>query len=247
MSTGSLYKMCGDLFTGCPLAVETSPDGSFRSMVLTRDDGDGGFFVLMRDDDEGQPFYSISRWRAPGGVDIGADTDAAIPELFADAIAHGAPIPRHGSLFGWHDGRTITALIAIYAQYTPATPEPSWATMLLAGIPEPRWPKFVTGERAFGHWFWEAYRDRNFVSLADLIAANPGVVFWVDTVAILGSGCCVVKHDIGSPDGPILRRGRYVYYQALQEHKPVPSLETLLADTGRIDLAARFGCGQGGN
>ncbi len=62
----------------------------------------------------------------------------------------------------------------------------------------------------------------------------------MDTEAILGSGCCAVARDIKSPDGHTLRCGRYVYYQALQAAKPVPSLEVLLADTGKTDLAPRF-------
>jgi hypothetical protein len=66
------------------------------------------------------------------------------------------------------------------------------------------------------------------------------VVFWTDTGAILGSGCCAVAHDIRSPEGPMLQRGRYVYYQALRAGKPVPSLRVLLAATGKIDLAPRF-------
>jgi hypothetical protein len=239
--TSSLYDACGDLFAGYPLAVETvDHSGSVRSMVLMQQDGgNAGFFVLTHDHDGGQPFYSLSPWRAPGGVDIGPGTDTEVPAAFANAIAHGVPVPRHRSFYGWDDRGTITALIAVYAEYTPATPEPSWATMPLAGVPEAQWPPFAA-EHLLGHWFWEHYRARSIVSLDGLIAATPGVVFWVDTVAILGSGCCAVAHDIRSPEGPTLRRGRYVYYQALQAGKPVPSLKALLADTGKIDLAPRF-------
>ncbi len=209
-------------------------------MVLAqREGGVVAFFVLMHDHQEGHPLYSLSPWRGPGGVDISPGTDAAIPDVFINAVAHGVPIPRHGSLFGWDDGGTLTALIATYAQYTSATLEPSWATMPLAGIPESRWPVF-TAERFFGRWFWDLYRAGSIVTLDDLIEATPGVVFWVDTVAIIGSGCCAVAHDIRSPDGAVLRCGRYVYYQALQAGKPVPALEVLLADEGKIDLASRF-------
>lgn len=101
----------------------------------------------------------------------------------------------------------------------------------------------VTDECLFGDWFWEHYRAGNLVCLGGLIAETPDTVFWVDTRAILGSGCCAVARDITSPDGYTLRRGRYVYHQALRADKPMPSLGELLADTEKIDLAPRF---QGG-
>jgi hypothetical protein len=53
-------------------------------------------------------------------------------------------------------------------------------------------------------------------------------------LAILESPC------ISSHQGYVLGRGSYVYYQALQDRKPVPSLDTLLGDPDRIDLADRF-------
>lgn len=241
--TSSLYEACGDLIAGYPLAVTADgPGGSARWMVLMRHDGvDARFFVLTADHDDGEPCYSLSAWRAPGGsVDIGPGAvPDAVPDELADVISYGVPLPRHGSLCGWDDGGTITALIPFYAEYVPESPMPSWATMPLAGIPEAEWPPFAD-EPVFGPWFWERQRAGNIVFLDSLIAATPGVVFWVDTAAVIGSGCCAVAHDIKGPDGPTLQRGRYVYYQALRAGKPVPSLKALLADTGRIDLAPRF-------
>jgi hypothetical protein len=239
--TSSLYEACGDLFAGYPLAVTADgPSGSSRLMVLVRHDADNaGFFVLTSEDDGGEPRYSLSPWHAPGGADIDPGADGAVPGAFADVITHGVPVPRHGSLCGWQDEGTITALIPFYAEYTPESSLPSWATMPLAGIPEAGWPPFAD-ELVFGDWFWEHYQAGSIVSVDGLIAATPGVVFWADTAAVIGSGCCVVAHDIRGPEGATLQRGRYVYYQALRAGKPVPSLEALLADTGKIDLAPRF-------
>ena len=107
-----------------------------------------------------------------------------------------------------------------------------------AGIPETQWPRFAE-EPLLGPWFWEHYRARRLLSLDSLIAANPGVVFWADTEAVLGSNCCAVAHDVRRPAGPTLQQGRYVYYQALQAGKPVPSLRSLLAGT-KTDLAPRL-------
>jgi hypothetical protein len=240
--TSSLYEACGDLFAGYPLAVTADgPGGSARSIVLVwHDGGDARFFILTGDHDDGQPGYSLSPWHASGGVDIGPGAvPDAVPDAFADVIKHGVPVPRHGSLCGWQDEGTITALIPFYAEYTPESPLPSWATMPLAGLPEAEWPPFAD-EPLFGNWFWEHHQAGSIVSVDGLIAATPGVVFWADTAAVIGSGCCVVAHDIRGPEGPTLQRGRYVYYQALRAGKPVPSLKALLADPGKIDLAPRF-------
>ncbi|HYB87142.1 MAG TPA: hypothetical protein VEC76_09845 [Streptosporangiaceae bacterium] len=240
--TSSLYEACGDLFAGYPLAVTADGSGgSAQSMVLVRHDGgDARFFILTGDHDDGQPGYSLSPWHAPGGVDIGPGAvPDAVPDAFADVIKHGVPVPRHGSLCGWQEEGTITALIPFYAEYTPESPLPSWATMPLAGLPEAEWPPFAD-EPLFAGWFWEHYQAGSIVLVDGLIAATPGVVFWADTAAVIGSGCCVVAHDIRGPEGPMLQRGRYVYYQALRAGKPVPSLKALLADPGKIDLAPRF-------
>jgi hypothetical protein len=103
-----------------------------------------------------------------------------------------------------------------------------------------QWPPF-TNEHLFEGWSWEYYWAGSVVSLDGLIAGAPGSVFWVDTEAILGWDCCAVARDIGSREGYTLRRGCYVYYEALQAAKPVPPLDELLSGSGTTDLAPRFG------
>lgn len=241
--TKSLYEACHELFTDYPLAARAvNRSSTIRSMVLLLRDGDDArFFVLVRDSREGRSLYSLCTWRAGGIVDIEADGSAAAPDVVVSAVTRGIPVPRHGSIFGWRWRDAVTALVAVYAEYTPASPEPSWTVMPLAGTPEAQWPPF-TGERLFGRWFWDHYRAGSVISLDNLIAGTPDTVFWADTKAILGSDCCAVARDISSPDpeGPALRRGRYVYFEALRADKPVPSLGALLADPGKIDLAPRF-------
>lgn len=238
INASSLYEACGDRFASYPLAAE--PAGTACSMVLLhQNEGDARFFILTADHDDGQPSYSVRLWRSSGGARIGPGTGSTVPELFANAIVHGIPVPRNGSLLGWDDEGTITALIAIYTEYTPQSPVPSWATMPRTGIPDTQWPPFAD-EPLLGPWFWEHYRSGRLVSLDGLIAATPGVVFWADTAAILGSNCCAVADDIMNPAGPKLPRGRYVYYQALRAGKPVPSLRALLAEPDKIDLAPRL-------
>jgi hypothetical protein len=208
-------------------------------MVLTFRDGyDVKFFVLSHDYGEEQPFYSLRAWpaREAAHIEIHAPD---VPGVAVKAVTRGVPLPRHGSLFGWARENDVTALVAFYAKYSPRSPDPYWAMMPRADIPEALWPPF-TGERFFGSWFWDYYRDGSISSLDELIAGTPGTVFWVSTKAILGSDCCAVARDITSPEGHIFRRGRYVYYEALQEGKPVPPLQILLATADKADLALRF-------
>jgi hypothetical protein len=237
----SLYDRCHELFATYPLAVQpVDGSGTMRSMVLMLQDGaHDGFFVLNHDFGRDKSLFWIWSWPAGSVVDIEAVGTADIPAAATNAVTLGVPIPRDGSLFGWASGNAIAALIVVYTEYTPENPEPSWAVMPLAGIPEAQWPPF-TGDPLFGHWSWERDRAGSVISLADLIAGTPDTVFWVDAKAILGSDCCAVARDLAVPDRHILRLGRYVYYQALQARKPVPPLNALLADPGKIDLALRL-------
>lgn len=214
--------------------------GTARSMILMLQDGDdAGYFVLSSYRGEGRPPYSLWSWPDGDIVDIDGEGGAAVPDVVMKVVTRGVPIPRDGSLFGWMGGDAVSALIVIYAGYTSAVPEPSWAVMPLAGVPETQWPPF-TGEPLLGHWTWEHLRSARIVSLAPLIAGNPDTVFWADTTEILGSDCCVVARDVADPEGHVLRRGRYAYYEVLRAGKPVPPASVLLADTRKIDLAPGF-------
>jgi hypothetical protein len=237
--TSQVYTACSDLFDAYPLAVSAvSHVPAMHSMVLMLRDGDDiRFFVLLHIRGEGKPAYTLSPWRADGAVEIAAD-GGEVPDLAADAVTRGVPIPRDGAMFGWACQEIVTSLIVITARYTPDSPVPAWSVMPPAGMPEAQWPPF-TGERLFGPWFWEHYRAGNLIYLGGLIAANPGTVFWADTYEVLGSDCCIVTCDIKTPEGHILRRGRYLDAAALRAGAP-PSLTGLLADAGKTDLAPRF-------
>jgi hypothetical protein len=237
-----IYKACQELFARYPLAAETADDGGniISSIVLMlQDSDDAQFFLLSVRTGDDTPSYSLGPWPKGDLVEIGPEYKDAAPDAALKAVTCGVPIPRDGSIFGWSYRNTITALIAIYTRYTPESPIPSWAVMPFAGIPETQWPPFVD-ERLFGFWFWEHYRARTIILLDSLIAETPDTVYWVDTRTILGSDCCAVARDVMSPDRHRLRRGRYVYYQALRAGRPVPPLTALLADAGKIDLAPRF-------
>jgi hypothetical protein len=240
--TTSLDEACQELFAGYPLAARTvNNSGTIHSMVLMLVDSDDvRFFVLSYDCSAGTPVYSLYPWPTGDIVDIEADRSTPIPDVVMKAaVTRGVPLPRHGSIFGWTESEAITALVVIYTEYAPVRPLPRWTVMPLAGIPEPDWPPF-TSKRLFGHWFWEYYRVGSIVSLDNLIAETPDTVFWVNTQKNLGSDCCAVARDVEGPEGHTLRRGRYVYSEALRSGKPIPSLTELLANTGKTDLAARF-------
>lgn len=234
-----LYWACSEIFADYPLAVDDC-DEDFRSVVLLlRDDDDADFYILSRDSNEDSPCFLLRPWRAEGTVRISVDSDTYFPDTVERVVKCGVPIPRNGSLFGWKAEDTVTAIIAVYADDSVGFPQPSWAVMPLADVPEAHWPRFI-GERFLGQWFWEQYRSRNIISLDALVAAVADTVFWVDTEEILGWDTCAVTRDVKSRTGYVLPQGRYVYHQALRMNKSVPSLRELLAGGGKIDLASRF-------
>lgn len=240
----NLYKTCQEFFINYPAAARVDNGGEAgRSMVLMLPEGPA-FFVLWLDYEKDIPVYSIGPWPAGDIAEISARGNTPVSDTLVNVLTYGVPIPRHGSLFGWTHRDAITALVVVYADESEGS-VPSWAVMPLAGTPEWKWPSF-TDERFFGDWFWKHYWAGEVVCLGDLVAETPSTVFWVDTKAILGSDCCVVEHDVICSTGHTLRNGCYVYFQALREHKPVPPLEALLADVGKVDLAPRydrFSCG----
>jgi hypothetical protein len=228
-----LYAACYALFARYPPAVTTATaSGSIRSMLLMLPDGDGArFFVLTHDRRNGRSLFLLRQRDASESVDIRADDDAAVPDAAVNVIAHGVPIPRDGSFFGWRRGDAILALIPVYT-----SPEPFCVVLPRADVPEVRWPPF-TEERLPGLWFWKHYGAGRIISVAGLVAAAPATVFWANTKAALGADCCVVARDIEDPDGYTLPRGVYAYYKVLQDGHPVPSLAALLADSSKADLA----------
>jgi hypothetical protein len=238
--TNSLFRMCRALFADYPLAVNAIGRAkASSSMILALpDDSDVSFFVLSRSRGLRGASYSLRPWRAAGTLEIQPGSVTTC-EADINAVTYGVPLPRDGSMFGWKSHKDITALIAFNVKYSPERPEPSWAVMPLADLPEMQWPPF-TGRHVLGRWFWEYHRTETIVWLDQLIAQNPRTVYWVDTKALLDWDCCAIARDIAVPDGLTLRRGRYVYYEALRAGKAVPALDALLTDADKSDLAPRF-------
>ena len=234
-----MYEACGEIFARYPQAIDGCDDDVRTMVLLVREGDDVSFFLLSQDCGESTPIFLLRPWHAYGVVHIGVGSGSRFPEAVAKAITCGVPIPRHGSVFGWKAVDAVTAMIAFYADDDPAFPRPSWAVMPLASIPEAQWPPF-TGEPFFGQWFWERYWSGSIVPLNGLIAEMPGTVFWLDTAASLGWGSCVVAQGVRSRDGYTLPQGCYVYYRALKMSRPVPPLETMLADDGKINLSLQF-------
>lgn len=226
-------EACRRLFADYPQAIETAGrSAACDSMVLMLRDGNNPkFFVLQRDYDDGTPSYLLKPWGPQDATDSATDV--------TDALTSAVPFPRHGSMFGWQESGTVTALIACYAHYTPRSPEPVWSVLPLAEAPESKWPPF-TGERLFGPWFWEHLRASDVVAVEDLISRTSGAVFWAHTEASLGSGCCVVSRQIRDPSGYVIPRGRFIFHTVLSAKKPLPSVDELLARPDTTDLTPRF-------
>jgi hypothetical protein len=235
----TFHEACRTLFVEYPLASSAGSGGSRSMVLLLEQDGDPEFFVLSEHGRPASPAYSLRQWPVGAEVKIGADRREAVPPALVDAVIRGVPLPRDGSLFGWASGDAISALVVVYAEDTPESPEPSWAVMPRAGYPQEHWPPF-TGERLFGPWFWDHHRVGRISSLVDLLTEAHGTVFWADTKTALGSDCCVVVQDLQGPDGHTLPRGIYVYSGALLAALPLPSPEELLASAHTVDLASRF-------
>lgn len=234
----ALDEVCTDLFAGYPSAIRTCRHGNeiIQSLVLMVLDGqDISFFTLSRHPDR----PSLTPWDDSNTRNVNSDGYLHDPEDIADVLTRGIPLPRHGSLFGWTPDGCISALIVFSANQAPPRRPPSWTVMPLVGTSEIRWPPF-TDEPVFGRWFWQYYDAGTVVNLVRLISETPCTVFWAATKGILGSDCCVVAQDTESSEGLTLPRGRYVYSEVLQEGRPVPSLDTLLADDRKIDLSPRF-------
>jgi hypothetical protein len=235
----SLYEACRGLFKTYPQAAKAVDDGVWSIVIMLGEGPNAGYFVVWQDCGKGKPAYSFWRWPVGDVVEIVDESVDPCVELLEDVLSHGIPIPRDGSVFGWASESAVTALIVIYVESVADRREPGWAVMPCVGVPEEQWPSF-TGEPLFGHWSWEGCPSGRIVSLDEAIGRASETVWWVDTSAVIGSNCCVVSHDIVLPDGDTLPRGRYVYYQALRSDETIPSLEALLGDTRKIDLAPRL-------
>ncbi|HSZ43212.1 MAG TPA: hypothetical protein VK817_24890 [Trebonia sp.] len=237
MNGNDAYLRCRDLFAGYPLAVRTTtlPGGrAEKSMVLMAPGEREEFFILCQDDGAGSPF-SLFPWRAQGMTLIRPDS-GDLGQPCPHVLSDGVPIPRHGSLFGWVSGASVTALISAYTRYTPGSPVPSWAVMPWADGSRDQWPPF-TFEKLLGRWFWEYVRSGTVRDMEGIIATAPDTVFWTDATDIPGSACYAVARDVRAADGLVLSRGRYVHRQAALSGTALPSLESLLRNPGRIDLS----------
>ena len=166
----SHYSNLRELFVDYPLAVRTDEDGedgeTSCSMVLMVHEGPE-FFVLRLLFRNDRPVYTVGLWPTGDVQEISADGDPPVSNTLANALTHGVPIPRDGSLFGWLHG---WCRYRACRRLCPANPEdlvPSWAIMCCSrGAPEWQWPP-SREERLFGSWFWKSYRAGEVVCLGD--------------------------------------------------------------------------------
>lgn len=241
MITSSLYETSRRLFNDHPLASAESGDGDANQfmVLLLRGTDEANYFVLSQCRTGGRSEYSICPWPGGPAATIDTDGDGLVPVRLAMAVRQGTPLPRDGSLLGWVQNGIVTALIAVYTEWSPEAPEPCWSVMPRADSSRTQWPPF-TDEALIGDWLWDFVEEGKVVSVDEIIAGTAETVFWADAQAVLGSGCCVVTHDLRSPGRYTLPSGCYVYHEALYVGARIPSVEELLTTVDRADLAARF-------
>lgn len=239
--TSNLYESCQELFRSYPMAVRSVDRAdSIRSMIVMIPDGaNAGFFAIADQSSCSRHGFGIWSWPAGDVSYLTSGKSVVVPEELVDAVTRGTPIPTDGSLFGWLSAGSIIALVVIYAQYTKQTPYPGWSVMPMVGTPADQWPAF-TGRDLLGNWSWDYLKEHRLVSLDSLVAQNPDTVFWTTLASIPGQAYCVVAQDVVSAEGYRLSKGRYAYYRNLEAAEPVPSVEALLAEESKIDLAPRF-------
>jgi hypothetical protein len=146
--------------------------------------------------------------------------------------------PADGSLYGWHNGTTITALVMFFDDGAPDG-RPSWSVCPRAGVPEAHWPPFTPADWG-PDWFREHYRAGHLADLAPAVAATRNMIFAIPSGEALGNFLFAVKADITLPGGLVLPRGMYAHCSVLRAGCPLPSLADLLADPARMDLGPRF-------
>jgi hypothetical protein len=237
--TNSLYEACHGLFATYPQAARAVDSGVWSIVIMLEDGPNAGYFVLSQDCGKGKPVYSFWPWPAGDVIAIADERADPPPELLADVLSRGVPIPRDGSMFGWTFEGVVTALVVIYVESAADFGEPGWAVMPRVGASNEQWPSF-TGERLFAHWSWDRCKSGRMMSVEEVIAGTAETVWWVDTRAVIGSDTCVVSRDVVSPEGLTVPRGRYAYYQALGSPETIPPLGALLDGPGKVDLAPRF-------
>ena len=237
--TTSLYETCENLFDQYPLAVHTQNfrTWTYREMVLMLDDGgEPAFFILGHGTKDGT-CYDLHAWMAGPIAEIGSASELPATGEVADILTSAIPLPREGAFLAWQSGGVVTTLISVHTQSTPEIPQPTWTMLALEDAPESSWPPFA-GERLFGSWFWDYYRNGSIVDLAPLTAATPGTIFWAEPDSLTWA-CCAVARDVTSPDGWTLPQGRYVYTGSLRDGETAGPLDDLLA--GDVtDLSPRF-------
>lgn len=239
-TTTTLYDTCEDLFARYPLAVRNvTEDGTVRSMTLVAPGA--RYSVLVADTGQEVPFFTLGTWGPGPSADI--ERDGTLSDSGADvsAITEGTPLPRDGSMLGWTDRGRVGALILSWTAYSPEMAEPSWSLMLPVGPSAyPHLP--IADRRPMGAWVWEGLAGGSVADLSGLIGESPGGAFWADLDPGdgNGSGCIVVPADVTDRAGLVLPAARYAFGLAAEDRARVPSLEALLADPAKVDLAPRF-------
>lgn len=237
----ALFARCEQLFSCYPLAAAPHIDGhGFRSMILmTRAEGKAKSFVLTE----------ASRAFHIGPLNCGQETvqeitpDEPVAGVFAQAIAHGMPVPRGPAIFGWAPDRQVTAILAVHggkpAGAGAAPAAPAIQIMPMSGTVTIDWPPFGAGLLGDGR-LWDYLERGDIVDIAPLLASRPGQAYRTPCPhghgSPHGAACVVVTANLVAREY-WLPAGVYTEHWMLREGIPVPPAAQLLALPGAVDMA----------
>jgi hypothetical protein len=213
-------------------------------ILMTRAAGEAKFFVLTKTD---RAFY-IRPWNCGEETAQEVIPGEPVPGNFAQAIAHGMPVPRGRAVLGWAPDRQVTAILAVHGGHTAGagTADPDMAgavpaiqVMPMSGTVTIDWPP--TGASLIGDGrLWDYLERGDIVDIAPLLASCPGQAFLAPCPhghgSPRGAACVVVTANLVAREY-WLPAGVYTDHWTLREGIPLPPAGQLLALPGTVDMA----------
>jgi hypothetical protein len=207
-------------------------------ILMTRAAGKARFFTLA---ETSRAHFQIRAWNCGQAIQE-VFPGRPVPDVFAQAIADGMPVPRDGAVLGWVADRQVTAILAVHSRLPAgadrAAPVPEIQVMPMSGTTVLDWPPF-TASPLDDMRLWD-YLDRGDIAdLGCLLASHPGRAFRAACPhghgSARGAACVVVTANLIAGEY-WLPAGVYADHWMLRDGRPAPPAGQLLALPGTVDL-----------